>query len=87
MKATLAKDDRSRNFMMYGLEEAKEGELEEEDLEDAVRALFEKSEIEQWPRLCSTYRMGKRKSDKICPVKVQLTAALHVQRVLRLPTD
>ena len=40
--------------MMYGLEVAKKGE--EDDLEDAVQATFEKTELsEQWPRLCSAY--------------------------------
>ena len=81
VKTTLAEDDRSRNFMMYGLEEAAEGQ--EDNLVDAVRALCEKTEVEQWPRLCSAYRMGEKKSGKARPVKVQLTAALHVQRVLK----
>ena len=35
-------DDRAKNFMIYGLEEAKEGQ--EEDLEDAVQATFERLE-------------------------------------------
>ena len=51
VKTTLAEDDRLLNFMMFGLEEAKEGE--EDDFEDAVRALFGTSDIELWHRLCS----------------------------------
>ena len=60
----------------------KEGE--EDDLEDAVRATFEMTELsEQWSRLCSAYRMGEKKPGNTRPVKVQLTAAHHVQRVLK----
>ena len=67
VKTTLAEDDRSRNFMMYGLEEAAEGQ--EDDLVDAVRALCEKTEVEQWPRLCSAYRMGEKRLTKLAQLK------------------
>ena len=66
VKTTLAEDDRSRNYMMYGLEETKEGE--EDGLEDAVQALFIKSEIEQWPRLCSAYTMGRGSLTRLAPL-------------------
>ena len=81
VKKAVAEDDRSKRFMIYGLDEARDGV--EEDLVDAVQATFDKAGISTCPVVHSAYRIGKKTPDKKRSVKVQLTCAIHVQQVLR----
>ena len=81
VKTAVADDDRSKRFMIYGLEEAEEGKID--DLDDAVQATFEKTGIVPFPTIQSAYRIGQRVPDKNRPVKVHLTCSDHVQRVLK----
>ena len=71
VKTTLAEDDRLLNFMMFGLEEAKEGE--EDDLRMQYGLCLEHQTLSCGTgfAVCSAYRMGdrERKSDKTRPVK------------------
>ena len=81
VKKAVAEDDRSKRFMIYGLNEARDGV--DEYLVDAVQATFEKAGITTAPVVHSAYRMGPKTPDKKRPVKVQLTCLSHVQQVLR----
>lgn len=80
VKTAVAEDDRAKRFMIYGLQEAEEGK--EDDLVDAVEATFEKTGIVPYPPIHSVYRMGAKTPGKARPVKIQLSCAIHVQRVL-----
>ena len=74
-------DLKANNFIIYGLEEDKDGD--EEDLEDAVSATFKKAGVIPFPPVRSMTRIGVRNAEKVRPVKVQMTNSYQVQRILK----
>ena len=76
--------DRSRNLILYGLEEKKDEQLEKVVLEVL-------SELDEKPRIVSCSRLGQDQGEenqqKTCkPVRVSLSGTDHVRQILRKTT-
>ena len=82
VKTAVAEDDRTKRFMIFGLPETKEGCIIQEDLIDTVEAMFETTGIVPAPTITDAYRLGVKKEGTVRPIKVHLTCASHVRRIL-----
>ena len=63
VKTAVAEDDRSKRFMIFGLSEAEEGEVD--DLVHVVEASFEKTGAVPFPVIYSAYRL--REKNRLSP--------------------
>ena len=70
------KDDRSRNVIIYGVEE-KDNEV----VQDAVQTVLE--HINEKPQVKECYRVGVKRSDAHRPIKFVLSNSDHVKQVIR----
>ena len=76
VKQVVAEEDRSRNLMVFGLDEE-----EDEQLQEKVTAIFE--ELGEKPRH-EAVRLGLRKDSKTSrPTKVTLSNSVSVQQILQ----
>ena len=82
VKSAVSEEDRSRNFMMFGLEEEDEeaDRLELYDDEKIIDMLFERIEVK--PRIEEHYRVGKLQPGSNRPIKVRLSRSDSVMQVL-----
>ena len=75
VKHVVEEEDRSRNLMLFGIDE-----VENEQLQVTVNSVFE--ELGEKPR-CEAVRLGLKKSGKTPrPVKVSLSSSVCVQQIL-----
>ena len=82
VKNVTEEEERSRNYIVYGLEEAEPGRTER--LMDISTSLFEKTGHEQpYPDTLDAYRLGEKQEGKTRPVKVTLRNAETVRYLLR----
>ena len=82
VKNVTEEEERSRNYIVYGLEEAEDGRTE--CLIDMSTILFQSTGSEQpYPDTLDAYRLGEKQEGKTRPVKVTLRNAETVRYLLR----
>jgi hypothetical protein len=81
VKSAVDEEVRSKNFIIYGLEEKSEGEYEDLTIEAAK--IFEKAEQQEpFPEALDAYRLGVKSPGKIRPVKVTMRYSDEVKHLL-----
>jgi len=76
VKSAVAEDEKSKNFMIFGKEEAPN-----EDIVTTVAEIME--DLNEKPRVMECTRVGTSERGKSRPIKVQLTSSDAVSNVLR----
>ena len=76
VKSAVSEEDRSRNIMIFGKEDA-----EDEDLSQTVSEIFE--DLGEKPQLIEFRRVGTVKTGRCRPIKVKLSSNEAVAHVLR----
>ena len=74
LKTVVSEEDRSKNFIIFGLREA-----EQEDVSSAMNEVLQ--EIDEKPKF-EAARVGKRKSDQCRPIKVTVSNSNVVHQIL-----
>ena len=74
VQSAVSKEDRSKNFVVFGLMET-----DDEKLSDKVDELFEQIEVK--PRY-EAVRIGRRSADKTRPIKISVTNSNNVHEIL-----
>ena len=80
VKSAVIEEDRSRNVMIFGIEEEVPEEEEAYDDEQMIAKVFDQIEIK--PRIEEYYRVGEAKPDTMRPIKVRLSRSDSVMQVL-----
>ena len=76
VKKVVLEDDRSKNLMVFGVEES-----DNEDVDHVISDVF--SVLGEKPRVVERRRIGAPKSDRSRPIKVTLTSGDIVKQILR----
>jgi rubrerythrin len=76
VKSAVSEEDRSRNIMIFGKEDA-----EDEDLSQTVTEIFE--DLGEKPHMIEFRRIGTAKTGRRRPIKVKLSSNDAVEHVLR----
>ena len=81
VKTVVAEEDRSKRFMIFGV--AEEDEEQVENLPDFIEETLENCGMTALPVVQSIYRVGAKKTGTARPIRVHMMNAGDVQRVLR----
>ena len=76
VKKVTAKEERSRNIMIYGIEES-----QQENVLENVKTIL--SEIDEKPAITECRRVGTQKTGAIRPVKFAVSSVDHAIQVMR----
>ena len=81
VRAVNNEEERSRNFIIYGLEEI--ADEEEEDLPAIVCGVYDRTGFSCPAGTTDIYRLGKKTADKARPIKVEMETPGDVQFMLK----
>ena len=87
VKTVNLEEERSRNFIIYGVKEPEEGTLEHnigfDVAHDTVKSISEITDTTEF-HIVHTCRVGDKKPGRLRPIKVMLESSLHVESILKI---
>ena len=88
VRAVNDEEERSKNLIVYGVQEAEEGDWEDvlsnDVLDQVVKSIHEATVADgSFPGLVKAYRLGKKETNKTRPIKVEFDSSSEVDMILR----